>query len=573
VRKALIRVGTACNNRCVFCHTAGRGPVAAEAALVEWKIVRARELGHDLVVFSGGEPTLRPELRRWARLAHDQGLAVGLVTNGRMLAYPELVRDLGLAYAQVSLHGDQRVHDALVRDAAFEQTRAGIENLLGGGTAVTVACVVTRQNLSVLGEVTSLEDVAVKFAFPEPKGRVAAHFEDVVPPIADAANAIRAAEGPRVGHEGVPLCLLPGLEDRVQSLRTHGFVSASEPDEPDFFPIDTEQQTYPEACEDCALVGRCPGIFRGYLARRQDFVPRPVTGVRANSYNYRPVRRLGWSESCPIRASGVSPYHRSRALFLRDGESMTQHETATQDFSDAEIEAAKLGASQIYLDVGDGLAPEDFSRDLRQLSRLADCRACPEDARCAGCYRPTDVDVFTRDEVWLRSRLAELCGDVLELGAGAGRHLAWMDPTRVRYLGVDPDAAALTRLRDAFPWARTLAKRAEDLVPDPIDHALILHAYNHLERPVEVLARLARALRPGGTLLLADDVAFGLVRGAARADRAEAGPARRQHFRNHSAKDVLARLGDLPLAVVALRDVGPERSNQWVLELRREASA
>ena len=49
---------------------------------IDRKIDRARALGHTMVVLSGGEPTIRPELTRWAARVAAAGLDFGLVTNG-----------------------------------------------------------------------------------------------------------------------------------------------------------------------------------------------------------------------------------------------------------------------------------------------------------------------------------------------------------------------------------------------------------------------------------------------------------------------------------------------------------
>ena len=142
-RKALIRVGYACNNNCSFCHTLDLRPAEETAATVERKIARAKALAHDMVVLSGGEPTMRPELRRWAALSQKCGLQLGLVTNGRMLSYEKLVDDLvghGLTYTHLSVHGgNAELHNGMVRADAFEQTLCAVGNLRDRGVEVTAA--------------------------------------------------------------------------------------------------------------------------------------------------------------------------------------------------------------------------------------------------------------------------------------------------------------------------------------------------------------------------------------------------------------------------------------------------
>jgi MoaA/NifB/PqqE/SkfB family radical SAM enzyme/SAM-dependent methyltransferase len=596
-RRALIRVGITCNNRCTFCHTRGDGPGRDDnSELVERKIERARELGHSMVVFSGGEPTLRPELRRWARLCQQRHLAFGLVTNGRMLAYPRLVDELcalGLRYAHVSLHGaSAEIHDAMVRADAFEQTCAGIKCLSGRDVELTVACVVTRKNLhglrALVEHLTELGAPRVKFAMPEPKGVALADFDEVVPPASDVAAAVSEAmrfaqqqgSSLEVFHEGIPSCLLPGLQERVVDLRVHGFVTSSNVGEADFHPVDCANQVHPDVCADCGLRGPCRGLYRPYFERRGSDELAPVVAQRSNSFNYAPLRRLAWppGSPCPLLADGVAPYDLARNLFLRDGSGMTLCETNSRDFSDAELSEVKRELAQIYVDATDGSASQDLARDLRKLQVTEECRACPQSSECANCFAADENDVWAHDDAWLRARLAHLEGDVLEVGCGAGRYLDELAPAaeagRLRYTGIDPDREALERLSSHWPWARLHAKRAEDYdcVPGSLDHVLLLDSYNHLEQPGPVFSSLVRALRSGGTLLVEDNVVFGLVRTAAQLARAECGPARFEHFRNHGARQAEQLLASQPLRRTERREVGPDTSNQWVLVYRKEAS-
>ncbi|MDW8251255.1 MAG: hypothetical protein RMJ98_18325, partial [Myxococcales bacterium] len=102
-----------------------------------------------------------------------------------------------------------------------------------------------------------------------------------------------------------------------------------------------------------------------------------------------------------------------------------------------------------------------------------------------------------------------------------------------------------------------------------LDHALLLRSFNHLTSPRVVLTRLANALRPGGTLLVVDNVAFGLVRSRIHAARAEKGPGVLEHHRNASATEAHRATEGLPLRLVECREVGPTTSNQWLLRYER----
>ena len=52
------------------------------------------------------------------------------------------------------------------------------------------------------------------------------------------------------------------------------------------------------------------------------------------------------------------------------------YRTTTRDFSDVEIETTKRRLEQIYVDVSDKHAPDDFATDLRKLAVLPECTTC-----------------------------------------------------------------------------------------------------------------------------------------------------------------------------------------------------
>ena len=122
-------------------------------------------------------------------------------------------------------------------------------------------------------------------------------------------------------------------------------------------------------------------------------------------------------------------------------------------------------------------------------------------------------------------------------------------------------------------WAGAPLRVAAAGGPDPperADHALVLRSWNHLADPAAVASSLARMLRPGGTLLVVDNVAFGLVRSRRQAARAEGGPPGFEHYRNDGAAEAVATVAGTGLTLLDRWDVGPGTSNQWWVRWRKE---
>lgn len=583
--KALLDVGHRCNNRCAFCCVADTRDAEASEQALSARIDEAAALGCSMVVLTGGEPTIRRDLLRLASRVAARGMDLGLVTNGRMLSVPGLVERLvqrRLTWVQVSLYGPPAVHDAVVGDAAFAQAFAGAREAAARGVAVGVWALAAAQNaerLPALAErIAELAGVgpgggarvSLTFAPAEPVGDGAR--PGVALPLAEAAAAIGRAldAAPWASHAGVPLCLLPGNEDRGADARL--FAYTAPPEGPLMALPDTRVQ--PAPCDACALRGRCPGL----RAEDADAVAlRPVPGLRSNSYTLTPRGELPWpaGEPCPVRPRGTAALDPLRQALVRDGARVTLVETRTRDFAPGELRDVARRWGQLYLDTSAKDAPDDFAADLRKLVADPECEPCPLRAACPGAWRPREGDPFGADDAVVRDLVAGLRGDVLDVGCGDGRYGDALAPLvaagAVRYWGFDPDAGRIAGLRERWPWAALAVATAEEapLAPGSLDHALVLRSWNHLRDPRAVAERLVGALRPGGTLLVVDNVAFGLVRTAAQAARAEAGPAEFEHWRNDDAARAAGRLAGLPLRETLRREVGPDTSNQWVLRLER----
>ncbi len=94
-----------CNLACTYCNEFDKHspPVATDEMLR--RIDKLCELGTGIITFSGGEPTLHPDLELLIRRARQGGAIVTVITNGYLLV-PERIRQLnaaGLDYLQISI--------------------------------------------------------------------------------------------------------------------------------------------------------------------------------------------------------------------------------------------------------------------------------------------------------------------------------------------------------------------------------------------------------------------------------------------------------------------------------------
>ena len=92
---------------------------------------------------------------------------------------------------------------------------------------------------------------------------------------------------------------------------------------------------------------------------------------------------------------------------------------------------------------------------------------------------------------------------VLEVGAGSGVHLGFVQHTFERYLMTDASDAMLRLMPEAPKVERERVDATHLPYPDAsFDRVVAAHVLEHIYRPHEVLTEWARVLRPGGILSL-----------------------------------------------------------------------
>ncbi|HEY3327795.1 MAG TPA: heme d1 biosynthesis radical SAM protein NirJ [Novimethylophilus sp.] len=102
-----------------------------------------------VLILSGGEPLLRPDIFDIARRAKGMGFYVGLSSNGTLVTRTNIraIADTGFDYVGVSLDGIEHTHDRFRRkDGAFEESLHGIRLCRDAGIKVGVRFTLTQDN-------------------------------------------------------------------------------------------------------------------------------------------------------------------------------------------------------------------------------------------------------------------------------------------------------------------------------------------------------------------------------------------------------------------------------------------
>ncbi|WP_172302213.1 radical SAM protein [Pseudenhygromyxa sp. WMMC2535] len=287
-------LGYDCNLACDYCTIS---PSMRERSLDRAALLEAMRLGrmrdYDHIAFTGGEPTIRPDLVGLVRAARKLGFADVKVQSNGLLFTPGNIERLvaaGVSRFHVSIHSHREPnYDALVRrPGSFPLMAAGLRNAVASGLPTVVDLIVKADSM------TDLPDAAAWIAdhgvgeihlwYVSLTDQNAENWRSLPPmraavPHMRAAMAVGRARGVVVKSLHVPRCLLgedwthawdPGSQ-RVMVVTPEATFELSE--------SRLAGQSRVPACTDCRFDDLCPGLRRDYLDALGDAEVAAVRGV------------------------------------------------------------------------------------------------------------------------------------------------------------------------------------------------------------------------------------------------------------------------------------------------------
>ena len=142
----------ACNLSCIHCYARAVHRSSDRELITEEGINLIDDLatfGVPVILFSGGEPLLRPDLTELARYAVGRGMRAVISTNGTLINEEKamLLKDAGVSYVGISLDGLEKMNDHFRgMKGAFQMTLHGIKNCQKAGLKVGLRFTMNKLN-------------------------------------------------------------------------------------------------------------------------------------------------------------------------------------------------------------------------------------------------------------------------------------------------------------------------------------------------------------------------------------------------------------------------------------------
>lgn len=148
-----------CNLTCRHCYMSSDAKkYQNELTTVEAKqfIDDLAEFNVPVLLFSGGEPLIRPDFFELATYAAEKGVRPTLSTNGTLITreVAQKIKDIGVGYVGISLDGLREVNDKFRgKEGAFEAAMQGIKNCVAVGQRVGLRFTINHHNIQELDQI------------------------------------------------------------------------------------------------------------------------------------------------------------------------------------------------------------------------------------------------------------------------------------------------------------------------------------------------------------------------------------------------------------------------------------
>ena len=161
-----------CNLRCVHCYNPTHRALPHELTTSEICALlnQIADFGVLTVTFTGGEPSVRPDIGDILRHAHRQGLMIHLMTNATRMttSFTDLLREVGVSQIDVSIYGaTETIYEQMTAiPGSYRQFRQGLLNLAAAALPVVVRMPVTTINCEEIQACRHLvESLHIKFQY------------------------------------------------------------------------------------------------------------------------------------------------------------------------------------------------------------------------------------------------------------------------------------------------------------------------------------------------------------------------------------------------------------------------
>jgi len=151
-----------CNLTCKHCYSISADkdfPGELNTEQVFTTMEDLKQFKVPVLILSGGEPLLRPDIYDISHRAKEMGFYVGLSTNGTLITKENIkqIAEVGYDYVGISIDGMEKTHDMFRRrQGAFKESMQGIDLCKENGIKVGMRFTLTQDTVPELPDILNL---------------------------------------------------------------------------------------------------------------------------------------------------------------------------------------------------------------------------------------------------------------------------------------------------------------------------------------------------------------------------------------------------------------------------------
>lgn len=286
-----LKLGYNCNDNCIHCIVSPQRKatrsIQPNCDLIKKTLLIHRAMGYNVVIFTGGEPSLYPNFLELVLFAWKLGYFLKIQTNGRKFNNPKLIQNLSFAKNEIAftiaLHGpNDTLHDRITRrQGSFKETCSGINNLIQAGFEVYGKTVISKINFSKQKEtIQTFVKLGIYWgmiSFPHAENfslnkakKVVPSYKKTMPYVYDAIKFQESYSKPIFfNYEAIPFCLMPDHVIYCQELMHYKSddysIYTNEKTEKNWLQLRKQIKKRVQKCSTCIFTNLCEGPWAEYI--------------------------------------------------------------------------------------------------------------------------------------------------------------------------------------------------------------------------------------------------------------------------------------------------------------------
>ncbi|MDF2566712.1 MAG: putative heme d1 biosynthesis radical protein NirJ1 [Oscillospiraceae bacterium] len=155
-------ISRTCNLNCIHCYSSSENKKYTDELTTEEAKAFIKDLADfkvPVLLFSGGEPLMRPDFFELVEYCKECGVRVTVSTNGTLITkdVARRLKEIGVGYVGISLDGLEEVNDEFRgRKGAFQKALEGIRNCVEAGQKVGLRFTINKHNVDELPKIFDL---------------------------------------------------------------------------------------------------------------------------------------------------------------------------------------------------------------------------------------------------------------------------------------------------------------------------------------------------------------------------------------------------------------------------------